>query len=52
VPWSHEPNRGFLSCLALLATSARTIGEMDEYERCSAFLRESSAEAYEALMHD
>ena len=52
VPWSHEPNRGFLSCLALLATSARTIGEMDEYERCSTFLRESSAEAYEALMHD
>ena len=52
VPWSHEPNRGFLSCLALLATAARTIGEMDEYERCSTFLRESSAEAYEALMHD
>jgi len=52
VPWSHEPNRGFLSCLALLATSARNIGETDEWERCSAFLRDSSPEAYEALMHD
>jgi len=52
VPWSHEPNRGFLSCLALLATSARTIGETDEWERCSTFLRDSSPEAYEALMRD
>ena len=27
VPWEHEPNRGFLRCLALLALSARAIGE-------------------------
>jgi hypothetical protein len=52
VPWSHEPNRGFLSCLALLATTARSIGETDEWERCRTFLRDSSPEAYEALMHD
>ena len=50
VPWSHEPNRGFLRSLALLALSARAIGESDEWERCSEFLRESSAEAYEALL--
>ena len=35
VPWEHEPNRGFLRCLALLALSARAIGETDEWERCS-----------------
>ncbi|MEO6791124.1 MAG: DUF3151 domain-containing protein, partial [Ornithinibacter sp.] len=39
VPWEHEPNRGFLTSLALLALSARAIGESDEWERCSTFLR-------------
>ena len=43
VPWEHEPNRGFLRSLALLALSARAIGETDEWERCSTFLRDSSA---------
>ena len=52
VPWSHEPNRGFLSCLALLATTAHNIGELDEWERCRAFLRDSSPEAYDVLMRD
>lgn len=50
VPWAHEPNRGFLTCLALLAQSAGTIGELDEAERCSTFLRDSSPAAYDALM--
>ena len=50
VPWEHEPNRGFLRCLALLAPSARAIGETDEWERCSAFLRDSSPAAYDALL--
>lgn len=50
VPWSHVPNRGFLTCLALLAGAARTIGETAEWERCSEFLRDSSPEAYEALL--
>ena len=44
VPWEHEPNRGFLRSLALLALSARAIGETDEWERCSTFLRDSSAD--------
>jgi hypothetical protein len=52
VPWEHEPNRGFLRCLALLATSARAIGESEEWERCSTFLRDSSAEAYDHLIGD
>jgi Protein of unknown function (DUF3151) len=50
VPWEHEPNRGFLRALALLATAARDIGETDEWERCSDFLRDSSPEAHAALL--
>jgi len=50
VPWEHEPNRGFLRCLALLALSARAIGESEEWERCSTFLRDSSSTAYEELL--
>ena len=34
VPYSHEPNRGFLRCVAALARAADTIGETDEYQRC------------------
>jgi hypothetical protein len=50
VPWEHEPNRGFLNCLALLALSARAIGEDDEWDRCSEFLRDSSPTAYAELL--
>jgi hypothetical protein len=50
VPWEHEPNRGFLRCLALLALAARQIGEDDEWERCSEFLRSSSETAYAELL--
>jgi hypothetical protein len=50
VPWEHEPNRGFLRALALLAVSARAIGEEDEWQRCSEFLRDSSPEAADALL--
>ena len=34
VPYAHEPNRGFLRCVAALARAADTIGETDEYARC------------------
>ena len=50
VPWEHEPNRGFLRALGLLALSARAIGETAEWERCSEFLRDSSPTAYDALL--
>ena len=50
VPWEHEPNRGFLRCLALLALSARAIGETDEWDRCSGFLKDSSETAYAELL--
>ncbi len=34
VPYVHEPNRGFLRCVAALAKAADAIGETPEYERC------------------
>lgn len=50
VPWSHEPNHGFLRALAALARAAGAIGETDEQRRCADFLRESSPEGYDALL--
>ena len=50
VPWDHVPNRGFLRALAALAKAAGAIGETAEEDRCAAFLRDSSPEAYDALM--
>jgi len=38
VPWSHEPNQGFLRCLIALARAAEAIGETDEVARIDAFL--------------
>jgi hypothetical protein len=49
VPWSHEPNRGFLRCLAALARSAGAIGETEEEQRCWTFLADSSTEGYAEL---
>jgi hypothetical protein len=40
VPWSHEPNRGFLRCVTVLAKAAEAIGEGDEAERCAQLLRD------------
>jgi len=49
VPWSHEPNRGFLRSLHALASAAAAIGEDDEAQRCTTFLRDSDPEAAAAL---
>jgi hypothetical protein len=49
VPWSHEPNRGFLRSLGVLSRAARAIGESDEEIRCAKFLRDSSAEGAREL---
>jgi Protein of unknown function (DUF3151) len=45
IPWEHQPNRGFLRSLHMLATAADAIGEDDEARRCEQFLRDSSATA-------
>ena len=34
MPFAHEPNQGFLRCVAVLAKAAASIGEQDEYLRC------------------
>ena len=34
IPWSHEPNRGFLRALHALGQAAAAIGEDDEADRC------------------
>lgn len=49
VPWSHEPNRGFLRSVAALSRAAGAIGESAEQERCEAFLRDSDPEAAREL---
>ena len=40
VRWSAPGNRGFLRCLENLRRRAEEIGEVDEAERCSLFLRQ------------
>ena len=49
VPWSHEPNRGFLRSLHALGRAAAAIGERDEAERCATFLRDCDPAAATAL---
>jgi hypothetical protein len=49
VPWSHEPNRGFLRALNALARAASEIGEADEAARCAGFLRDCDPRAADAL---
>ncbi len=49
VPWAHEPNRGFLRCLHVLAQAAASIGEADEAARCAQFLRDCDPAAADAL---
>ncbi|MBC2642806.1 MULTISPECIES: DUF3151 domain-containing protein [unclassified Rhodococcus (in: high G+C Gram-positive bacteria)] len=49
VPYGHEPNRGFLRCVAVLAKAAKAIGETDEYARCLDLLEDCDPRAAEAL---
>ena len=45
IPWSHEPNQGFLRCLAALAKASELIGDAEEAERCATFLTDSDPAA-------
>jgi hypothetical protein len=49
VPWSHEPNQGFLRSLYLLGKAADGIGEAGEAARCAQFLRDCDPSAADAL---
>ncbi len=45
VPWSHEPNRGFLRALHVLGVAAGEIDEQGEHERCVTFLADCDPQA-------
>ena len=49
VPFAHEPNQGFLRCVAALAKAADSIGETDEYQRCLDLLDDCDPAARGAL---
>jgi hypothetical protein len=49
VPWSHEPNRGFLRCVAVLARATAAIAELDEAQRCAELLHECDPAAEHLL---
>jgi hypothetical protein len=49
VPWSHEPNRGFLRALYALGRAADTINETEEAQRIAQFLDDSDPAARPAL---
>src|SRR6201993_5469831 len=49
VPYDHEPNRGFLRCVAALARAADAIGEAEEFNRCLDLLEDCDPAARAAL---
>jgi hypothetical protein len=49
VPWSHEPNRGFLRAVHALGRAADAIGESDEAARCAQLLADSDPDAVQYL---
>ncbi|ALE75652.1 hypothetical protein Ae168Ps1_3261c [Pseudonocardia sp. Ae168_Ps1] len=49
VPWSHEPNRGFLRSCGALLRAADGVGEAPEVERLRTLIADSDPEAITAL---
>ena len=49
VPWSHQPNQGFLRALYALGRAAGAIGETDEAQRVQALLDDCDPAALGAL---
>lgn len=49
VPWSHQPNRGFLRALHALSRAAAAISEDEEATRCAAMLADCDPAAVAAL---
>jgi hypothetical protein len=49
VPWSHEPNRGFLRAVHDLGQAAAAIGEQDEAARCAQLLADCDPDAVAQL---
>jgi tetratricopeptide (TPR) repeat protein len=49
VPWSHEPNRGFLRAVHVLGQAAAAIDESDEAARCAQLLVDSDPDSVQYL---
>ncbi|WP_224387612.1 DUF3151 domain-containing protein [Pseudonocardia sp. ICBG1293] len=49
VPWSHEPNQGFLRSCGALLRAAAAVGEAPEVERLRTLIADSDPEALAAL---
>ncbi|MEJ8279722.1 DUF3151 domain-containing protein [Pseudonocardia spirodelae] len=49
VPWSHEPNRGFLRSCGALLRAADAVGEAPEVERLRTLISDSDPQALAAL---
>lgn len=49
VPWSHEPNRGFLRALGALGQAAAAIGEAEEVDRIQQLLNDSDPTAKDEI---
>ncbi|TLP74317.1 DUF3151 domain-containing protein [Nesterenkonia sphaerica] len=49
VPWTHEPNRGFLRSLAALGQAAAAIAEHGEVERIGTLLNDCDPTAAEQI---
>ncbi|MBP2365009.1 DUF3151 domain-containing protein [Pseudonocardia parietis] len=49
VPWSHEPNRGFLRSCGALLQAAQGVGEAAEVERLRTLISDSDPAALAAL---
>lgn len=50
VPYSHEPNRGVLESIAMLALTSQAIGDNAEYDRCRQMLSDADPAAVEKLL--
>lgn len=50
VPWSHEPNRGVLRAIMMLAVVAKEIGEDDEYIRCLNLVNDCDPDAADEIL--
>lgn len=50
VPFDHKPNQGVLRAIAVLAHSARAIGETEEYDRLRQMLSDADPNVVEKLL--
>ena len=50
IPWSHEPNRGFLRALSALGQAAASFEEDDEVRRVRAFLLDADPQVPSDLL--